>query len=50
MHPGLHYASKSGENPTNVLLSLLQLFDPAAAEVGADEPYSNTPLAVIKAT
>lgn len=48
-HPGFHYASKSGENPTDVLLTLRQVFDPAATEVGSEDPYSNTPFAPLKA-
>ena len=49
VYPGIHYASQTGENPTNVLLTLRQIFDPAATEVGKDEPYSNTPCAQLKA-
>ncbi len=57
VHPGIHYASKTGENPTNVLLTLLQLFDPAATSVGLDalqagaspDPSSKTPFAPLKA-
>jgi hypothetical protein len=48
--PGIHYASTSGENPTDVLLTMLQLFDPSATEVGGDEPYSNTPFDLIRTT
>jgi len=47
-HPGIHYASKSGENPTDVLLTIRQVFDPTATEVGADDPFSNTPCMPIK--
>jgi hypothetical protein len=50
VQPGVHYASSSGENPSNVLLTMLQLFDPGATEVGADEPYSNTPFDAIRVT
>jgi len=49
-HPGFHYRSKTGENPTDVLLTLRQVFDPAATTVGADEPMSTTPFAPLKAT
>jgi hypothetical protein len=49
VHPGIHYASKTGQNPSDVLLTLRQIFDPAATEVGKDEPYSNTPFAPLKA-
>lgn len=37
-----HYASNGG-NPTDVLLSMLRRFDPAAASVGAGNPMSTTP-------
>ena len=49
VHPGIHYASKTGENPTDVLLTLLQLFNPAAVSVGKDQPFSNKPCAPLKA-
>jgi hypothetical protein len=49
VHPGIHYASPNGENPTDVLLALLQLFDPAATSVGAGPPMSTTPFDGIKA-
>jgi len=48
-HPGIHYKSASGENPTDVLLSLLQAFDPAATSVGGDQCVSTTPCTQIKA-
>jgi hypothetical protein len=48
LKPGFHYASSSGENPSDVLLSLLQAYDPSATEVGEAEPYSNTPFQPIK--
>ncbi|MBM4358356.1 MAG: DUF1552 domain-containing protein [Deltaproteobacteria bacterium] len=48
-HPGFHYRSKSGENPTDVLLSLRQVFDPAATEVGSEDPRSVTPFQALKA-
>lgn len=49
----LHYRSAndrgSAANTSDVLLSILQQFDPTATEVGAAQGYSNTPLAVLKA-
>ncbi|NUP07691.1 MAG: DUF1552 domain-containing protein [Polyangiaceae bacterium] len=49
----LHHRSSNDRNQaantSDVLLDILQLFDPAATEVGAAEGYSNTPLSVIKA-
>ena len=39
----------SANNTSDILLSVLQCFDEGATEVGADEGYSNTPLASIKA-
>lgn len=49
VHPGIHYASKSQENPTDVLLTILQAFDPAATSVGAGACESTTPNTAIKA-
>jgi hypothetical protein len=60
VHPGIHYqavASNSPNDPnaatagntTDVLLSLLQAFDPAATSVGGGAPVSNTPLTDILA-
>lgn len=49
-HPGFHYRSKTGENPTDVLLSLRQVFDESATEVGSEDPRSTTPFAGLKAT
>jgi hypothetical protein len=59
VHPGIHYQAVASGNPnsatpsvgnmSDVLLSCLQAFDPAATEIGADEPYSNTPLTEILA-
>jgi hypothetical protein len=49
VHPGIHYHSPNGQNPTDVLLSLLQMFDPAATSVGGGVTMSTTPLAAIKA-
>ena len=49
----LHHRSandrNSANNTSDILLSVLQCFDESATEVGADEGYSNTPLASIKA-
>jgi len=49
----LHFRSSNdrdqGANTTDVLLTLLQVFDPAATEAGAEEGYSNTPLSILKA-
>lgn len=56
-YPGVHYAS-SGGNPSDVLLTLLQGFDPAATSVGQlvptpnlgkPAPGSTTPFTEIKA-
>jgi hypothetical protein len=54
VHPGIHYqtapwnnnnGSPNGSgNMSDVLLSCLQAFDPAATEIGGGAPYSNTPL------
>jgi hypothetical protein len=49
VHPGIHYRSPSGENPSDILLSCLRCFDPAAASVGGGAPMSSTPLAAILA-
>ena len=38
----VHYASNGG-NPTDVLLTMLRHFDPAAPSVGAGNPMSTTP-------
>jgi hypothetical protein len=45
--PGFHYLSPNGDNPSDVLLALLRLYDPSAASVGADEPMSTTPFELI---
>jgi len=44
----VHYTSNAG-NPTDVLLTLLRKFDPAASSVGAAEPMSTTPFTDILA-
>ena len=60
VHPGIHYQAVASDNPnsataetagnvTDVLLTCLQAFDPTATEVGAEEPYSNTPLTALHA-
>lgn len=48
IYPGIHYKGNGG-NPTDVLLTCLQAFDPTATEVGGGAPYSNTPCTAIKA-
>jgi hypothetical protein len=48
IYPGIHYNGQGG-NPTDVLLTCLQAFDPTATEVGGGAPYSNTPCTAIKA-
>lgn len=57
-YPGIHYASPNGANPSDVLLTMLQAFDPAAASVGQltplpgsnkPAPGSTTPFVEIKA-
>lgn len=49
----LHYRATNDKNAapntTDALLSVLQVFDPAATEAGAAEGLSTTPLAAIKA-
>lgn len=60
VYPGIHYQAVPAANPhgssapsagniSDVLLAILQGFDPTATEIGAEEPYSNTPLADILA-
>jgi hypothetical protein len=61
VHPGIHYQAtawngSNGEpnstgNMSDVLLSCLRAFDPAADGVGSegDGPYSNTPLTEVLA-
>ena len=44
----VHYASQGG-NPSDVLLTMLRRFDPAAPSVGADQPMSTTPFTDILA-
>jgi hypothetical protein len=49
-HPGVHYRSQSGENPSDALLALIQCYDETATQVGEGATGSTTPLDVIKAT
>jgi hypothetical protein len=49
VHPGIHVKSTTGENPTNVLLTILQAFDPTATSVGSGTCASTTPNTAIKA-
>lgn len=60
VQPGIHYqavpsddpnsgAAASTGNMSDVLLSVLQAFDPAATSVGGGEPFSDTPLTEILA-
>lgn len=49
VHPGVHYRSPNGENPSDILLALLRCFDPAAPSVGGGAPMSSTPLTAILA-
>ena len=60
VHPGIHYQAVASDSPnspqaatagnvSDVLLTCLQAFDPGATEVGAEEPYSNTPLTALHA-
>ena len=46
--PTAHYASNGG-NPTDVLLTMLRRFNPAAASVGGGAPMSTTPFTDILA-
>ncbi len=59
-NPGIHYQAVASNNPndgnaastgnmSDVLLTLLQAFDPAATSVGGGAPMSNTPLTAILA-
>lgn len=60
VNPGIHYQAVPSANPndggaatagnlSDVLLSVLRAFDPAAASVGGGAPMSNTPLTEILA-
>lgn len=46
--PGIHYKG-NGDNPSDILLTCVQAFDPAHTEIGAGDPYSNKPFEAIKA-
>lgn len=50
VHPGVHYRSPSGENTTNIALSVLRCVAPSVTEIGAGAPYSNTPCAALAPT
>lgn len=47
VHPGIHYRSPNGENPSDILLALLRCFDASATSVGGGAPMSSTPLSAI---
>ncbi len=47
--PGIHYRSPNGENPSDILLTLLRLFDPTATSIGGGAPMSSTPFTPILA-
>lgn len=49
VHPGIHYASPSGENNSDILLALLQTIDPNATSAGGGIGESTTPLSAIQA-
>jgi hypothetical protein len=46
-HPGIHHASQGG-NPTDVLLTCAQAFNPNITSIGAGQPMSTTPFTDIK--
>jgi hypothetical protein len=58
VHPGIHYQAtawngqhggpNSAGNISDVLLTCLQAFDPAASSVGSGAPSSNTPLEALR--
>lgn len=47
-YPGIHYRSPSGENTTDILLTILQAIAPEVTEAGSAEGASNTPCQAIK--
>lgn len=55
-HPGVHYRAVEGSanvaagNTSDVLLSVLQAYDPSASQVGGDVAGSTTPLAALRGT
>ncbi len=54
IYPGIHYqaapAPQSVGNTSDVLLSVLQAYDPTATSVGGDSAGSTTPLSALKGT
>ncbi|MEM1031405.1 MAG: DUF1552 domain-containing protein [Myxococcota bacterium] len=48
-HPGIHHRS-NGDNPSKVLLGLLQVFDPTATEIGSGAPYTNQSFDLLKSS
>lgn len=44
VHPGIHHPT-NGRNISDILLTVRQVFDRGATEVGGGDPYSNTPFA-----
>lgn len=54
VYPGIHYQAapspQSVGNMSDVLLTVLQAYDPTATSVGGDEPMSTTPLEEIRGT
>jgi hypothetical protein len=46
--PGVHVKG-NGANPSDILLTCAQAFDPLHASIGAGDPFSNTPLKAIVA-
>ena len=47
-YPGIHYNGMGG-NPSDILFTCLQAFDPMATSIGAGNPMSTTPLSAMKA-
>jgi hypothetical protein len=48
-HPGIHYRSPNGENISDILLTMAQVFDPTRKSIGSGAPASTTPLQIIRA-
>jgi hypothetical protein len=44
--PGIHFKG-NGANPSDILLTCVQAFDPTHTEIGGGDPYSNTPFKAI---